>query len=252
MEDLGYWDLNTLQARTDRGVFWLSRLPSQTAIFEANGTRWNTLDLLQAQQSSVIDLPVLLGGRHQLPARLLAIRVPQEVAEQRRRRLRDEARRRQQAVSARTLALADWTILVTNLPQERLSLREALVLMTARWQIELLFKLWKSHGQIDEWASQKPHRILCELYAKLLAMLVQHWLLLISCWEKANRSWVKAAQTIQKHALHLASHMQQAAQLIDVITVIARSLACGCRLNTRKCAPNTYQLLLALSEETLT
>lgn len=252
LEDLGYWDLDTLQARTEQGVFWLSRLHSQTVVLDANGTRWATIQLLGAQHASLIDLSVLLGVKQHLPARLIAMRVPQEVADRRRQRLRDEARRRQQPLTARALALADWTILATNLSPEQLSLREALVLMTARWQIELLFKLWKSQGQIDEWASKNPDRILCELYAKLLAMLIQHWLLLISCWEKANRSWVKAAQTIQKHALHLASHMQQPQQLIEAITVIAHSLASGCCLNTRKRAPNTYQLLLALSEEVLT
>jgi hypothetical protein len=249
LEDLGYWDLNTLQARTGTGVFWLSRLHSQTVVFDANGIRWETIDLLRAQDTPVSDLPVRLGVKHQLPARLIAIRVPQEVADRRRQRQREEAHRRQQPLTARLLALADWTILVTNLPPEQLSRREALVLMTARWQVELLFKLWKSHGQIDEWASKNPDRILCELYAKLLAMLVQHWLLLMGCWERANRSWVKAAQTIQKHALHLASHIQQTTPLIEAITVIVRTLASGCRLNSRKREPNTYQLLLALSEE---
>ena len=152
IEDLGYWDLDTLRTRTEEGVFWLSRLHSQAVVFDANGCRWETIDLLRAQDAPVIDLLVRLGVKHQLPARLIAIRVPQEVTERRRLRLRDEARRRQQPVTARTLALADWTILVTNLSPEQLSPREALALMTARWQIELLFKLWKSHGQIDEWA----------------------------------------------------------------------------------------------------
>ena len=252
MEDLGYWNLDTLQTRSDQGVFWLSRLHSQTTVFDAQGTRRATIELVRAAHTAVVEVPVLLGIKQQVPARLIAIRVPQEVADQRRRRRHDEARRRQQPLTVRTLDLADWTLLVTNVPQEQLSGREALVLMTARWQIELLFKLWKSHSQLDEWASSNPDRILCELHAKLLAVLVQHWLLLIGCWAKANRSWVKAAQTIQKHALHLASHMHQTDPLIEAITVIAHSLASGCCMNTRKRAPNTYQLLLALSEETLT
>ncbi len=83
-------------------------------------------------------------------------------------------------------------------------------------------------------------------------MLIQHWFILIGCWEKANRSWVKAAQTVQKHALHLASHIQHPAQLTEVVAVIVRSLSSGCELNTRKRKPNTYQLLLDLCEETLT
>src|SRR5438045_50142 len=113
-----------------------------------------------------------------LPARLLAVRVPQAVADERRRVLRAEARKRGQAVSATRLALADWTILVTNAPAALLTLAEALVVLRARWQIEQLFDLWKTHGHLERTRSGKPWRVLCEVYAKLLAVLLQHWVLL--------------------------------------------------------------------------
>ena len=74
------------------------------------------------------DQPVLLGSQQRRPARLLAARVPQEVADQRRRKLRAEARHYGRTVSQARLRLADWTILVTNLPPDRLTVSEALVL----------------------------------------------------------------------------------------------------------------------------
>jgi hypothetical protein len=85
------------------------------------------------------------------------------------------------------------SILITNVPAARLTVQEALIVARTRWQIELLFKLWKSHGQIDESRSDKPWRMLCEVYAKLLAMLVQHWILVVCCWCYPNRSLTKAA-----------------------------------------------------------
>ncbi len=48
--------------------------------------------------------------------------------------------------SAEALYLAGWTLLVTNVPRQRLCLPEALVLLRLRWQIERLSRLWKEDG----------------------------------------------------------------------------------------------------------
>ena len=172
MADLGYWSLEALQTLAQQDVLWLSRLQTQTAVYDTTGQRRELLELLTAHATEALEQEVLLGLELRVPARLLAVRVPQDVADTRRRRLREAARQKGRQVSALRLALAAWTILVTNVPPERLTLREALVVGRVRWQIELLFKLWKSHGSIDESRSTKPWRILCEVYAKLLAMLI--------------------------------------------------------------------------------
>jgi hypothetical protein len=242
--DLGYWSLDAFRALTHQGVFWLSRLQGQTAIYDATGQRQDLLALLTAQPAATLDMVVTLGETQRLPARLLAVRVPQEVAATRRRRLREAARKKGRQASATRLALAAWTLLVTKVPGDRLTLQEALVSARVRWQIELLFKWWKSHGHVDESRSTKPWRILCEVYAKLLARLVQHWVFLVSCWASPNRSLVKAAQTVQKHALHLASTFRSLRRLSTALSTVQHCIAAGCRMNRRKQHPNTYQLLL--------
>jgi hypothetical protein len=244
LADLGYWSLGAYAALAQHEVFWLSRLQMQTAVYDATGNRRELLELLETQPTDTIELAVTLGERQRLASRLLAVRVPQDVADARRRRLRKAARDKGRQVSGTRLALAAWTIFVTNVPTERLTLREALVLGRMRWQIELLFKLWKSQGHVDESRSTKPWRILCEVYAKLLAMLVQHWVFLVSCWAYPDRSLTKAAQTVQKHALHLASAFASVMRLAEALRTVKRCLAAGCRMNRRKKHPNTYQLLL--------
>jgi hypothetical protein len=248
MADLGYWSLGVLEQISAQDGYWLSRAQVQVKVYTPDGKKWDLLALMRSIPDTEIDLPVELGVQHRLPARLLAVRVPQQVADRRRRRLREEARSRGQAVSKTRLALADWTILVTNVPVELLSLREALVLARTRWQIELIFKLWKSHGRIDEWRSKKPWRILCEVYAKLTAMVVQHWLLLVSCWHYPDRSLFKAAKTIRKHATNLVCAFASVQALSDAIKTIQRCLSVGCRINKRKAQPHTYQLLLSLTD----
>ena len=106
------------------------------------------------------------------------------------------------------------------------------------------------HIHIDDWRSKRPLRILCELYAKLLVMVIQHWILLSGCWQHPSRSLHKAAQTIRKHAIHLAVALSSGRlrRLREALETIQRCLSSGCRLNKRKTNPNTYQLLLQLSE----
>ena len=249
--DVGYWSLDEMHRIAASGGFWLSRLKSVVRIALPGGKSQDIVSFLKHLDCNSVDCQVLVSDNKPTPARLLAIRVPQEVADQRRRKLREDAQRRKKAVSQRSLALADWTVFVTNVPADLLTLTETLVVMRSRWQIELLFKLWKSHGKIDEWRSYKPWRILCEVYAKLLAMLIQHWLFLVGFWQFPNRSWVKASQTIRRHALHLGSTFGSLTSLETAIQVIHRCLDVGCRINKRKTDLRTFQLLKALIPDAL-
>ena len=248
--DLGYFALDQIATLQTQGSYVLSRWYPHTRLFDPAGRPLDLFALLRQQAQPTLDQAVLLGAVHRLPIRLLAVQVPQEVADQRRRRIRREARDKGRAVSATALVLAAWTICVTTVPQEQLSVTEALVLLRVRWQIELLFKLWKSQGHVDASRSQQPWRILCEVYAKLLSLIVVHWLVLMSCWQYGNRSLPKAAQAIRGHALALGAAVAGVpAQLRRCLAHIARCLTTGCRINPRKQRPNTYQLLLLLSDE---
>ena len=224
LADLGYFNLVRLGQIAAQDAYFLSRLQANTVVFDAAGRRWTDLAALLERQDAATDLPVQIGAA---------------------------ARKKGQAVSARRLALAAWTIYVTNVPADVLPLSAALVVARARWQIELLFKLWKSHGRIDESRSRNPWRVLCDVYAKLLAMIVQQWVWLVSVWAYPDRSLGKAAQTVQKYAMQLAQDMGNPSRLVITMTTIARCLAKGCRMNRRKQQPNTYQLLVAVTEHAL-
>ena len=251
--DLGYFRLAQLARLKAAGVDVLSQLAPHVGVYDTQGRRIDIVTFLERHATVHVDVRVMLGAKERIPMRLLAIRVPKEVADQRRRRLREAHRAKGKTPAARTLALLAWTIVVTTVDEERLKVAEALVLLRARWQIELLFKLWKSQGQVDAWRSEQPWRILCEVYAKLLAMLVMHWVVVVSCWSSANRSLVKTAQTVQHHALVLASALVELhGALVKALARIGHSLRSGGRLNSRKAKPNLYQLLLAPPEVIIT
>jgi hypothetical protein len=241
LADLGYFKVKVFEQLNRQGVWWVSRLPARAGIWQ-NDHVMHVLDWLNQQESMCIDQAVELT-RQRLPCRLLAMRVPAQVAKERRKRARESAKARKKSqLKPETLALCDWTILVTNLPPEALTPDEILSLQRLRWQIELLFKLWKTDLSIDAWRSQQPHQILTEVYAKLLLALVQHWLLLLGCWQQENRSLVKAAKALRKHAFHILAALPDFTQLLHALRLILPTLA-RCTVQKRKARPATFQLL---------
>jgi hypothetical protein len=174
--DLGYFSIQGMQQRRQQSGYSLTRLRSKTVLFTLAGQRVDLSHLLPQRVGQMKEMRVLVAGQR-YPMRRLMLRVPAVVAEQRREEMREEARRRQTILSEEALELAEWTLLLTDVPSKRLSFEEALVLLRERWQVELLFKLWKSDGLVDEWRTPKPERILCEVYAKLIGLLVHHWLI---------------------------------------------------------------------------
>jgi hypothetical protein len=244
LADLGFFSLKRMSRDQTNGVYWISRLKTKTVVYKEDGQPLDLLAWLNKEESTKIDIPVQLGKSHRIPCRLLIFRVPQEVADQRRRRIREEAIKKRQPVTEERLALASWTITVTNAPMNLLSFAEAMVFLRVRWQIELLFKLWKSHAKIDEWRSANPWRILCEIYAKLLGILISHWILITSVWQFPNRSLFKAIKTIQKFSTALALSYSNLNHLQSILQQLQRCLEMGCHQNHRKAHPATYQLLL--------
>lgn len=254
--DLGYFKLGRLREldQAAQRVYFLSRVPAGTQVYRADGSSvgiggW--LSELPAAQNSV-DQKVQVGKTERLTVRLIAQRVSTRVQVGRQAGFKQLVRKRQRPVSEEQIRLSYWTVYITNVESSRLSLAEAHVLYRLRWQIELLFKLWKSEGEIDQWHSLKEWAVLCELYAKVIGAVVQHWLLVKSVWGQAEASLIKASRVIRQRTyswvrwlkdwLHFgASHR---AKLELELEQLVQSLAQGYHLDRAKAQPSSAQLLL--------
>ena len=147
--DRGYWSLERLREWSEQGVRFCQHPKANTVFYDRQGKRINLEMALPRTIGQVKVLHVSLGKKDPLPIRLMMVRVPGEVVEQRRERLKKEAVDKGQPVSEAQWKLAEWTLVVTNASAKQLGVKQALVLLRERWLIELLFKLWKSHGHID-------------------------------------------------------------------------------------------------------
>lgn len=247
MGDLGYFSLAQFQADQAQGVYTFSRYKIGVALLDRDGQPIDLLPWLRTQTAPQFERKVFLEKKARFACRLLVEHVPPEVVAQRRRKLQEYARKKQVTVTAETLALAEWTLLITDIPVNLLSIAEALVLMRVRWQVELLFKRWKSLFQVDLWRSENPWRILTELYAKLIGVVIVNWFSLLDGWQLPLRSYWKAALTVRRFAPALLLALPNLDQLTQVIMIILALFNHVCRLNSRKSQPGTLQRLLALA-----
>jgi hypothetical protein len=253
LADLGYFSVPVLAQIVAAGGHFLCRPKRQTLLTDARGRRATVAQYLTRTRHGRVEAAVQLGAREHLPCRLLAQRLPDPVAAQRLARLQAAAQREGEQLSAAQRTLTHWVVLVTSAPAALLRFHEALTLYRWRWQIELLFKLWKSDGnQLTTWRTADPWRAICTVYAKLLACLVQHWLLVATCWVYPDKSLVQAAQTIRSRALLLLDALEAGAAAIRrVITRLTALIATGCRIERRRRRPPAYHRLLLLTESAL-
>jgi hypothetical protein len=175
--DQGYFKLSTFADIIAKKAFFLTRFLVRTVLQDA--ITHAPIDLAKYVNrvlGNTFEMNVLMGSEKlsQVACRLIGLRVSEQVANERRRRLKKEAKKKGRAVSDHHLHMCGWTLLITNVPQRWLSLEMARAFYTVRWQIELLFKQLKSILRIHQSDTGKEDRLRCELYGKLIGAVILH------------------------------------------------------------------------------
>jgi len=240
--DLGYFALERLRHWSNAGAYWISRLGAHVTIY-ADGVPHQLLDWLTQTTPGLVDVWVEVGEKERLPCRLIALRAPDEVVNRRRQKAYTKAAKKGRVPSPQHLAACAWTLYITNVAEPTLSWREVVVLYRVRWQIELLFKLWKSHNHLATHRTTDPVRQLVELYARMIAVIVQHWLILSAGWEEGGLSLVKVARWFREHLPLLIDVLHDKPRLIAALRRLAGLMKRLAKLKRRRQHPNAQQLM---------
>ena len=251
--DMGYFAMGRLAQVSQAGAYFLMPLKDGVVMW-LEGKRADVLSVLQACGADEQAYEVDLGAAKQVQCRVLARRASEQQVKRRHKQQDEYARKHGTQVSQRQRDWACWTIVITNVPDTLLTLAEAFVLLRARWQIELLWKLWKMQGKLDEWQTTNEARILCEIYAKLLGLLIQHWMLLLTCWDDPHRSWICVSEIVRDQTVVLAHGFCGRLSLTQALHLMCEAIlqAAGRSIAGRSDRPSTSRLLLAFGEPGLT
>jgi len=191
--DLGYFKIKALATIAAANAYFLCRLNHQTTLLAAVADRVAPVELasrLAMVKYPLLEQPILIGAKAQVAARLIAASVPEEVVNARRRMARQNAKKKGYTPSQTPLSLLAWNLFITNVPETIWQTTTVLKVYPIRWQVELIFKSWKSYLHLASMKTTKEDSTLCYLYGRMLLILFNYALcpqIRAALWEKPQR-----------------------------------------------------------------
>jgi len=245
LRDLGYMVLDSLEKIAQSGAYYLSRLPSRVLTWDpSTKQKYDLLKQLQLQGN--LDREMLIGEA-KIRVRLVAIKLPPEVAAERRRKAKTNRDKRLNP-DTRSLALLDWAIFVTNVPNDICDAQEVMKIYRLRWRIETIFKAWKSHFRLCDIPMGSAEQVRVIICARLLFITVLanlsgcHWFASRKEHENQVSSMLKVAATLGDFFLPLCFEVWE----IRIMDALSMQLEYHCNYDKRS-RLNYVQKLLDLT-----
>jgi hypothetical protein len=176
IKDLGFYKNEHFIAISKKGAYFLSRCKVLSTFHKYNAKgKWEAISMetIVSGVETLSSFDVYLGkGQEKIAIRLIVAPVPDEIWEKRNAKSSQVAKNNKVKVNPRTLQLNRYSFWITNIPVEVLPNEMVQEVYFLRWQIELVFKTWKSLLQIDEVSQMNIFRFECYIYAKLIQVLL--------------------------------------------------------------------------------
>lgn len=176
IEDLGYFRLDRFRQIQEVEAYFLSRLKFGVNIFVFKEGKYEQLDLIKEidkmRIGEIKSMWVSLGEKEKFRTRLVLEKVSAQIANEKRRKLKSDKQNKRKNISEERLILCDVNAFVTNCTQEQLPDSLLRQCYSLRWQIEIMFKAWKSFFKIDKVKQMKIERFECFHYGCLMWIIV--------------------------------------------------------------------------------
>jgi hypothetical protein len=203
--DLGYFKVKAFARIAEAGAYFLSRLTHQTTILAARAGQVQPMALapfLTTVEGNSTEHAIFLGAKERVACRLIAYRVPEPIVNERRRIANKKAKKKGYTPSQAHLALLAWNLFITNVSRTLWPTETIRKIYPIRWQIELIFKSWKSYLHLAAIKTKKEDSTLCYLYGRMLLILLNYAL----CPHMRATLWVQKKRELS--VLKLVRHFQ--------------------------------------------
>jgi hypothetical protein len=175
IRDLGYLRIDCILKIVEAKAFFLSRMKNNMCVY-LNDKDTEQLDFAKYlhenfRKANVVDVKVYITAS-KVAVRLIAYRVPQEIAAQRRRTAHAKAKKEGRTLTQKSLTLLDFSLFITNVSAEIWPAEVVGTIYRIRWQIELMFKDWKGRLKIDCLLGINHFRIESLIYSRMIFILI--------------------------------------------------------------------------------
>jgi len=198
LRDMGFLVLDVLEQLNTKGVYFISRKKAHIKVYDTETNQ--EINLLKVlRKKGYYDKEVSVGKKKMIKMRLVIVPVPPQQAAQRRRKAKQDRDKRLNH-SKDYYELLGYSIILTNITESLCSAEMIKKLYELRWQIEIIFKSWKSCFSMEKLIPTKcknPERIYCMIYLFLLFIL-----LFQVVWSNNNR--LKLKQEIKFSIIKMA------------------------------------------------
>lgn len=246
LRDLAYWSLLQFRRERAQGFHLITRYKPQTKLIAPDGRAQSLADLLTQLPAGTMtfDAWMRVGQQVKLPLRVLARRVSPELKAARIAAAKATVRRKRGAEAVlhpETLALCAWDVVLTSLSAEEATADAVWLLWRVRWQVEQLFKHWKSHGKVETSTARIPERVTCEVLAGLIAMVVKHWTQVTAMQDVDNCLPLEQLRTVRRYVRRIGAALRRGHGLTRVLRELMDALRGAPRRPKRTARPYQAQ-----------
>lgn len=237
IRDLGYSKISCFKTIDKVEAYFISRLNISTLVYEITNEKPVELDFnelynrMKEGNISRLEKQVLIGKEDKLPVRIIIELMPLDIVTQRLKKTNAQNKKKGYKTSKNYKTRSCFNMYITNIDKDVLAVDKIVKIYKIRWQVELVFKAWKSIFGIDNNNRMKYERLICVLNIRLLLILInwdmfmQHRLLLYKktgrllsvnkCYKTLHESGKELGHILTNNCKKLTQWLEQVHRLFE-------------------------------------
>ena len=175
IKDLGFWRYSHFQRIHQEQAYFITRYKTNTQVFGTDKSGSEVLPiqaLLPYATQGQYECEGFVGTKEKVPVRIVIQKVPLEVAKARIKKIKQKAASQKHQITDTSILLCNYNIYMTNASKEQLPYEFIQTVYRLRWQVELIFKAWKSIFELDKIKKMNASRFECYLLGRLILILL--------------------------------------------------------------------------------